>query len=236
MSLTIAAISGVVSAAVKYLLVSKGLETAAQKATEKIGELGGEALVNVGKNALLKLRDALAQRGDAAKKAQKALDDVEDDPTDEDYQRKFATELDKLAANDGHVRALLEQLSAEVEKTKGAGSGRSHTQTISGHAQIGTNVVGDLHGNLTTGPITFGDQIDARNSQGMINQPSGSVNQNVGEQRNVDTGGGDYTEGDVDQRQGAFVEGGTVSGPVVGTNSGSVSSSSDDAHTGGTQD
>ncbi|MBA3945517.1 MAG: hypothetical protein H0X37_13240 [Herpetosiphonaceae bacterium] len=202
MSLTIAAISGVVSAAVKYLLTSKGLDTAAQKATEKIGTMGGEALINVGKNALTKLREALGQRGDAAKKAQKALADVEDDPADVDYQQKLATELDKLAAADGQLRTLLEQLSAEVEKVNGKNDVRMHHQQISGYAQVGAAVAGDVHGGIHLGPMNFG------------------------ERRTVNMSDGDYAEGSLDKREGAFVEGGTVNGPVAGSNSGTISSSS----------
>ncbi len=149
MSLTIAAINGVVSTAVKYLLMSRGLETAAHKATEKIGEMGGEALVNVGKNALAKLREALGQRGDAAKKAQKALADVEDYPNDEDYQRKFATELDKLAVNDGQLRTLLEQLSAEVQQAGGKAGAPQGYVTAYGNAKIDQGI------GVNTGTATY---------------------------------------------------------------------------------
>jgi tetratricopeptide (TPR) repeat protein len=44
-----------------------------------------------------------------------------------------------------------------------------------------------------------------------------------GDQRTIHTGGGDYAEGNIDQRQGVFVSGqAQVQGPVVGENSGSV--------------
>lgn len=38
----------------------------------------------------------------------------------------------------------------------------------------------------------------------------------MGDKRTIDTGGGDYAEGDIDKRQGAFVEGSTVHGDVIG--------------------
>lgn len=158
MSLTVAAIGGVVTAAVKYLLVSKGMETAATKAAEKIGQLGGEALVNAGKNAFAKLREALGQRGEPAKKAQKALADVEEDPTDEDYQRKFATELEKLAQSDTELRTLLEQLSAEVEQAN-ATSGVHGTANVSGDAKVYGSVVGTNPGTIT-GTYSFGKDDD----------------------------------------------------------------------------
>jgi hypothetical protein len=42
--------------------------------------------------------------------------------------------------------------------------------------------------------------------------------------RNVNTGGGEYAEGNIDKRSGAFIEGGTVYGSVVGTNEGTITS------------
>lgn len=44
----------------------------------------------------------------------------------------------------------------------------------------------------------------------------------IGDQYNVTTQGGDYAERDIDRRQGVFVEGGTIYGPVIGVNWGSV--------------
>src|SRR5690349_3430271 len=38
----------------------------------------------------------------------------------------------------------------------------------------------------------------------------------------ISTGGGDYAEGNIDQRQGAFISGGTIYGPVVGYNKGTI--------------
>jgi hypothetical protein len=40
--------------------------------------------------------------------------------------------------------------------------------------------------------------------------------------RDVGAGGGDYAEGNIDKRQGAFVSGGTIHGPVVGSNMGTI--------------
>ncbi len=57
----------------------------------------------------------------------------------------------------------------------------------------------------------------------------------IGTQRNIDTGGGDYSEGSIDKRSGAFVSGGTVYGPVVGSNSGSISASYSGFHGGSSQ-
>jgi len=44
--------------------------------------------------------------------------------------------------------------------------------------------------------------------------PTSPVSQVFGTQRNVNTGGGDYAEGDIDKRRGIF--GGNFSGPAIG--------------------
>jgi len=41
-------------------------------------------------------------------------------------------------------------------------------------------------------------------------------------ERNTNTQGGDYAEGNIDKRQGVFVEGGLVYGPLVGENKGTI--------------
>lgn len=69
--------------------------------------------------------------------------------------------------------------------------------------------------------VPGGDQIDARQSQGMINRPRGPVTQNFGAQRTINTSG-DYTDGNSDKRQGVFISGGTTYGPVVGSNAGTI--------------
>jgi tetratricopeptide (TPR) repeat protein len=55
----------------------------------------------------------------------------------------------------------------------------------------------DSHPDDTT---TSGDQIDARNAPGFVNNPGGPVSQNFGDQRTVRTGGGAYVEGNLYQQ------------------------------------
>lgn len=150
MSLTAAAISGVVAATVKYLLASEGMQKAAEKAMEKVGELGGEALVNAGKNALAKLRTVLTSKGNTAKKATTALTNLEDDPTDEDYQRKLVSELEKLSATDPQLRTLLEHLSVEVQQAGGQPGTVQGTATVSGEARVFGPVTGASTGTITS--------------------------------------------------------------------------------------
>lgn len=44
----------------------------------------------------------------------------------------------------------------------------------------------------------------------------------MGDKRTVDTGGGDYAEGDIGKRQGIFIECSTLQGPVIADNEGTV--------------
>lgn len=119
MSLTIAAIGGVVLAMAKYLAASKAAETIGGKALEEIGKSGGEAVTTVGKSAFARLK-ALLSRGDGtAAKAKQALDNVETDPADVDYQTKLAKELEQLAQTDTELRTALEELSRQLPPQMG---------------------------------------------------------------------------------------------------------------------
>jgi hypothetical protein len=55
----------------------------------------------------------------------------------------------------------------------------------------------------------------------------GAPAKTIGTLQNVATGGGDYAESSIDKRQGAFVSGGTVYGPVVGSNVGTITAAYD---------
>jgi hypothetical protein len=64
-------------------------------------------------------------------------------------------------------------------------------------------------------PLPSNDQFDARRSQGFINEASGPISQNFGDQTKIDTSGGSYAHTasgdvagrDIDKRQGIFIEG-----------------------------
>lgn len=59
-----------------------------------------------------------------------------------------------------------------------------------------------------------------------------ATRQEVGAQGNVKTGGSDSPEGGIDKRQGVFVSGGTIYGPVVGSNTGTITTIYDTPLTG----
>jgi len=68
-----------------------------------------------------------------------------------------------------------------------------------------------------------GDQITTGNITGSTGVAIGRRARST--VRTVNTGGGDYAEGNIDKREGAFVSGGTVYGPVVGRNDGEITAS-----------
>jgi hypothetical protein len=97
---------------------------------------------------------------------------------------------------------------ARLIQTGGVNFGERNTIKIGGDV-----VGGDKNVNTT---------IDARGSQGLINQPSGPVHQNFGTQTRVDTGGGSFIGGGVSTGGGDFVgrdkvvHGDVVQGDKVG--------------------
>jgi hypothetical protein len=82
---------------------------------------------------------------------------------------------------------------------------------------------GNQLGDVTINDVAGGNMIKLHFNlevQQTINVSGGTVGKIVGEE--INTGGGDYAEGGIDSREGAFVSGGTVHGPVVGSNQGTV--------------
>lgn len=116
------------------------------------------------------------------------------------------------AVDQAESRALFEKL-AKIKITQTGGINFGVGNTI---AQMGDIVAGDkVMGDKVSGP-----KIDARGSQGFLNNPAGPVTQVFGPQRNINTGGGDYAEGNIDKRSGTFVGGDqyNMSGNFQGSN------------------
>jgi hypothetical protein len=124
---------------------------------------------------------------------------------------------------------------------------RQHQQTIGSNAQVGAAVAGDVHGNVTVDQsgqrggvhfgsggqfgdvnigdvagrdinrteITQGDRITTGDISGSGIAIGRGARSSV---RNIDTGGGDYAEGNIDKRKGTFVSGDqfTMSGNFSG--------------------
>ncbi|MFL5802053.1 MAG: hypothetical protein ACJ8CR_09980, partial [Roseiflexaceae bacterium] len=49
------------------------------------------------------------------------------------------------------------------------------------------------------GDVVANDKITALGGKGFVNRPTGPVQQIFGDQRNINTGGGDYAEGNIDK-------------------------------------
>jgi hypothetical protein len=87
-----------VIAAVVTFIKTQGTQKAGEKAAEILGEKATEAAIEKGQKALTLLRDRFSAKADT--KAQHALVNVEQDPDDEDYQKKLMKETARLASAD----------------------------------------------------------------------------------------------------------------------------------------
>jgi hypothetical protein len=142
-----------------------------------------------------------------------------------------ALDEDEAPPSEGAVREVRPERSrAALNVIMSQVAGRD-VLNIGGDYVAGDKVGGDKVGGdkITTGSVSGsgiaigrGAQgIDARGSQGFINKNSGPVTQVYGTQRNINTGGGDYAEGNIDKRQGTTVQGdqfnlsGSFSGAVL---------------------
>ncbi|EFO80362.1 peptidase C14, caspase catalytic subunit p20 [Oscillochloris trichoides DG-6] len=114
---------------------------------------------------------------------------------------------------------------------------RQHQQHISGNAQVGAAIAGDVHGNvnvdqrsqhggvrfgdggqygdISIGDVVGGDKITTGDISGTEIAIGRGAQSSV---RHISTGGGDYAEGSIDKRRGTFVSGDqfTMSGNFSG--------------------
>lgn len=111
-------ITPIITAVVTYIKM-QGAQKAADKAAEIIGEKTIEASINMGQKALATLRSKFIVKGDV--KAQQALANVEQDPTDEDYQQKLVKETARLASADPIFTQELKILAKNVAITQAGG-------------------------------------------------------------------------------------------------------------------
>lgn len=109
-SLLISWISPVITAVATYIK-TQGVQKAADKAMEVIGERAVENTVGKGKKALSLLHSQFFAKVDA--KAKQALANVEQDPDDENYQQELIKETVRLASTDD---AFAQELRLLAEK------------------------------------------------------------------------------------------------------------------------
>jgi formylglycine-generating enzyme required for sulfatase activity len=106
-------VTPIVKAVVDYIR-NEGAQKAGEKALEKIGEKAGESVYDISGKSLEKLRSLFQKKDD--KKAQKALQALEEDPHDDDYQHKLIKETARLAAADPAVAADLKTFAEHIER------------------------------------------------------------------------------------------------------------------------
>jgi hypothetical protein len=136
-------------------------------------------------------------------------------------QRAFLYALDIADLQDSH--GFAPEATADDRQARTPSPGIVQNQSGGINFGVGNRIgqVGDVvAGDKIGGDKVAGDKIDARNSQGFINRATGPISQNFGTQRTVNTGGGDYAEGNVDKRSGTFVGGDqyNMSGDFRGSN------------------
>jgi hypothetical protein len=101
--------------AITTFLLTKGAEKAGEKAAEVVGEKSGEALVGVGARAWETIASWFQRKNDS--KAQRALNNIAEEPDDEAYQTKLINEIRRLTNEDPEFAAELQKLVKQVEET-----------------------------------------------------------------------------------------------------------------------
>ena len=188
----------------------------------------GETTTDTAVNALSRAWDMLQRQFAGNRKAEAALDIFEEEANKPDSQARVAQQIVAVFQSDPAAIAELGVLVDELRRLRPQlpAPQRTHNQNISGNAHVETAVTGDVHGGVNTtthqsgginfgsgntsnqsGDIVAGDKIDASGSQGFVNRPTGPVHQVFGNERNINTGGGDYAEGGIDKSEGSFVGG-----------------------------
>jgi hypothetical protein len=104
-------VSPVITAAVAYLR-DEAARKAGEKAAETVGTEAGKAIVGIGPKALATVRAWFTKHNDT--KAQQALTNVEQDPTDDDYQQKLIKETTRLASTEPAFAQELKILAEQV--------------------------------------------------------------------------------------------------------------------------
>jgi hypothetical protein len=79
-----------------------------------------------------------------------------------------------------------------------------------------------IAGDLVAGDKVNGDLISVQNGQSFVNRPTGPITQHFIHKDKIDTGGGDYAEGNIDKRNLTLVSGGAVQGSIIGSNLGII--------------
>jgi hypothetical protein len=111
-------ISPIITAVITYIK-AQGVQKAGDKAAEVIGEKATEMTMSIGQKALTVLRSKFSVKADT--KAQQALENVEQDPDDEDYQHKLVKETARLASTDPVFAQELKVLAENVSIAQSGG-------------------------------------------------------------------------------------------------------------------
>jgi|GEM_PF-3767499 len=187
------------------------LDMAGQIVTFAAPLIAGGALAKIGENStdttqqwLGKAWGMLQRRFQGNKKAESALTIFEDEADKPESQERVVQQIVAVFQNDPAALSELRSLVEELRRIQPMPPAppRSHTQTISGNARVGTAIAGDVTGNVTN----IGGGVSGPVMSGTFNQP---VTLGPTTTRNVNTGGGDYAEGNIDKSRRTIIGGST---------------------------
>jgi hypothetical protein len=117
----------------------------------KVGENAADQASQTLGRAWRALHGWLARDADAADDLRR----LEKQPQSAGRQQIVAEAVAQIATRDAAVAAELEALVQAIAQLKGGAPGRTHQINVSGNAQVGQAIAGDVHGGLTVGPIDF---------------------------------------------------------------------------------
>jgi hypothetical protein len=186
------------------------LELARQLVTYAGPLIAGGALAKIGENTndvaqqwLEKTWGSLKRRLTGSEDAVDALRMYERKPEDPARQTLVTEQIVTIYQHDqaaiAELQALVEELR-RIQPQQPAPS-RTHTQNISDNARVGTAIAGDVTGNVTN----IGGAVHGPVMSGTFHQP---VHVGPTTTRNVNTGGGDYVEGNLDKSRRVIIGGG----------------------------
>lgn len=141
------------------------------------------------KDAYAGFKGLLVRKFGGAANVEDAVRKVEEKPESEGRRAVLGEEVEAArSAIDPELIAKAEDLLKQLQAAGRAPAGVSYTATLTGSGAIAqgqgamaAGAGGVVVGGSNSGNINTGTQIDARNSQGFINEASGPINQHFGQ-------------------------------------------------------
>jgi hypothetical protein len=133
-------------------------------ALTKVSEGAADQAGQLAQRAWHAIQGWLARDADAADDLRK----LERQPESASRQQVVAEAIAQIAASDTAVAAELTALAQALAQLKSHSGGRSHTQNISGNAQVGVAIAGDVHGGISHVQQSGGINLGSGNTFGQL--------------------------------------------------------------------